>query len=154
MTPRYLLFLTLAIALVLGAIVSGGGPSERAPGETSAPSIQRRGSHQVRGLRGSAERFVSAFLAAEVDPSISRARASIRSSATPEFAEAILATSASGESVASLPARIQRLEVHRFPGRPPRALISGAARRGGGVEEFSFAASVRAGRWLIAGPGE
>jgi len=99
-------------------------------------------------LDGAAASFARAYLDRGNTDAGARARLRARSSA--EFGAALLRAPAP----ATGPARIVRLSTALLSRDPPRALLTGSARRGGEPEEFGFVFESRAGRWLAVGPAE
>ena len=105
-------------------------------------------------LAGAARRFLSAFFHYEVGELGPRVRRTLRSAATPGFAAELLGAPPRAPP-RSPPAAIPgRLAIAAVSVLPPRALISGSARRGERSEQFSFLFEARRGAWLASGPGE
>ena len=109
-----------------------------------------------REVRRSARRFLSAFFRYEVGETASSVERALRASATPRFAAGLLTAAprapASGEFPP--PASLGRIEVAFVSVLPPRAVVSGVARRRGGSERFSFLFEHRGRAWLADGAGE
>jgi hypothetical protein len=159
---RRLLF-GLAVAALLFASVALSALPERgreqtrpaAPGHNVMGPPNHPGSARPRRrLRHRASRFLSAFLSYEVGHSGPAVRADLRATATPAFAADLLRGPPRPPAVPLAPARLQDLSAVLTTLQPPRALISGSARRGGEVEQFSFLFGRTSSGWLASGPGE
>ena len=108
--------------------------------------------HASQNLRSASRRFLGAFLRLEVGETTPRIRKTIRATAAADFSAQLLGQPTHRHGATG--AHLTRLQLVRIPGSPPRALLTGSARRDHATEEFSFLAELRAGRWQIAGPGE
>jgi hypothetical protein len=164
---RLVLFCLACMVLVTAAIgFAGGGrspakpppPAESgvAPAAPLAPQAAAGGA--AAGLRATlgsaAHRFLTAFFRYEVGGLGPGVRRALRASATPGFAAELLATPPR-RPPQSVPAAVPgRLRIAVASLSPPRALISGSARRGGAAEQFSFLFEAVDGAWLASGPGE
>jgi hypothetical protein len=107
----------------------------------------------THGLRREARHFLAAFLAYEVGdlgPGLAR---QLRATSSPAFHHELLANRPDPAAL-SAAAKLTRLSAVGLSGHPPRALVSGSARRRGGKEEFAFLFERREGRWLAAGAAE
>ena len=132
------------------AIVAASGFAAPSPRLLAARSVRLRGR-----VRAAAYRFLAAFGRYEVgdlDPGV---RAALRATATPAVAAALLARPPRAPAPGAFPprARLGRVEVAFVSVAPPRAIVSGEARRGGVPAQFSFLFEPRGGRWLASGPG-
>jgi hypothetical protein len=107
----------------------------------------------TRGLRREARLFLTAFLAYEVGNLGPGLAHQLRATSSPSFHHELL-TDRPDPAAPSAPAKLTRLSVIVLSRRPPRALVSGSARRRGGSEEFAFLFERRGGRWLAAGAAE
>lgn len=166
--PRHVLFAFTAVALILSAVLFAGSaprghqtsPLKVASGARDpAPPLLRvlAGAHRREAaLRRAASRFLSAFLPYEVGENTPSVAIRLRRTAAPSFARRLLARPPRPPASGVLPplAQLRRLHVAFLSGVGERALISGTARRGGALEEFSFLFERRHGRWLAAGAGE
>ena len=79
----------------------------------------------------------------------------MRTAATPSFAARLLAGPPRASAPGRFPprARLGRVEVSFVAIAPPRAIVSGEARRGAAPAQFSFLFELHGGRWLASGPG-
>jgi hypothetical protein len=77
----------------------------------------------------------------------------LRATSSPAFHRELLANRPDPAALPA-PAELTRLSLVGLSGRPPRALVSGSARRPSGSEEFAFLFKRRGGRWLAAGAAE
>ena len=161
---RVALFCAACAALLAADIgFAGGSPASappRRPGETLPVAVaskrrQSRGAVGVRSeLGGAAGRFLTAFFRYEVGELGPTVRRALRASATPGFAAELLASPPRrppGAPAAVLPGHLA-IAVASID--PPRALVSGSARRGDQSEQFSFLFEPRRGTWLASGAGE
>jgi hypothetical protein len=167
-----LLFWLSSVALVGVAVLLlsglGGGGAAR---PQAAPPAPPRGGASVYGVRpvparspgagppaglaGPAREFVDAFLRYEVGEADVSVRHALRASATAAFADELLEAPVA-VPVTGVPraAVVARLRMRRVVSRTPVALVSGEARRPGGVEQFSFVFVRTSSGWRARGPGE
>jgi hypothetical protein len=105
-------------------------------------------------VHGAAHRFLAAFLRYEVGDLSPSVRRELRATAGSTFLVELLARPP--HQISGLPpiARIVRLRITHLSPVPPRALLSGSARRGARLEQFSFLLELERGRWRVVGPGE
>lgn len=166
---RTALFLLACAALIAAALAFGatgqrsepsGGDATQGSPPTAAlrpPSVTRRAEaraeHLAAGLRRSARGFLIAFFRYEVGERGPAITAALRVSATPAFADRLLAAPprapASGFPP---PARLRSLHLG-FVSAANRALLSGTASRGRRLEPFSFLFRRRGSAWLASGLG-
>lgn len=168
---RLVLFLAASATILAAALLfalRGGQPipppaaADRRPGNevSLADSGRRAPATRMRQLRRevkrSARRFLSAFFRYEVGETAPSVRRALRASATPRFAAGLLtaAPRAPGSGEFPTPARLGRIEIAFVSVLPPRAVVSGVARRRGGSERFSFLFEHRLRAWLADGAGE
>jgi len=163
-----MLFVAVSAALVLAAIAL------RHPAESSHPSSVVRAPQLDRGsalpaddvvarltrrhaeVRAAARRFLIAFLRYEVGDLSAPVRRALRGAATRPFAERLLRRPPRRPAAGRFPPRatLRRIDISFVSPRATRAVVSGAALRGGLSEEFSFVLARRGGIWLASGPGE
>jgi hypothetical protein len=105
-------------------------------------------------LGGEARRFLAAFFRYEVGELGPAVRRALRATTTAGFAAELL-RSPPRRPPQSVPAAVPgRLAIAVASVLPPRALVSGSARRGGEAEQFAFVFEARGGAWRASGPGE
>ena len=156
---RLVLFCASCAALVAAALSFSDHRHRPAPAPTHAtPAPPRSAASRVAGLRvrlgGAARRFLSAFFHYEVGELGAGVRRALRSTATPGFAAELL-DAPPRRPPRSPPAAVPgQLAIAAVSVLPPRALVSGSARRGGRSEQFSFLFEARRGAWLASGAGE
>ena len=163
---RFVLFCASCAALVAAALGFADYRHRPAPGAPplasvpppATPAPPRSAANGVAGLRtrlaGAARRFLSAFFHYEVGELGPRVRRTLRSTATPGFAAELLGAPPRAPPRSPPDAIPGRLAIAAVSVLPPRALISGSARRGEHSEQFSFLFEARHGAWLASGPGE
>lgn len=163
-------FLLASAALVLAALAfTAARQREFSPGPphrgTSTPALQlpsvtrkaaARAERLAFALRHSARRFLAAFFRYEVGEGGRRLAVALRASATPAFTRRLLGAPPRAASPAGYPppARPGDLRVAFLSASADRALVSGAARRGGLAEQFSFVFERHGATWLASGPGQ
>lgn len=164
---RPALFFAAAAAIVAAALLFGlaapdppppPAPAAGAAGGFAAPSprlLAARSALLRDRVRAAARRFLAAFTRYEVGergPGVARA---LRANATPGFAARLLAAPPRAPAAGRYPPRARpgRIEVAFVALSPPRAIVSGEARRAGAPAQFSFLFELHGGRWLAAGPG-
>ncbi len=145
--------LCLAAVLFAGPNTPGSPSPERSPAARS-PAPAHRGAALRAALRRAARQFLAAFFQYEVGQSGGGVRRALRETTTARFAASLMRQPPRLSARSSPSARLTRLSITVLPALPPRALVSGAARRGGSEEQFSFLFQVRGGAWLASGPGE
>lgn len=153
------LFTAASGALLLSAVLFAAHPGPQVPDSTAAvtrpdrpPAAPQRASRAR--LKRDARRFLAAFLRYEVGELDHRGRQALRATATPGFAAELLRAPPHLWAAPSRPALLLRLSIAYFSPNPPRALITGSARRGENDEQFSFLFKARAGTWLASGLGD
>ncbi len=131
----------------VGAVSGFAAPSPRLLAARSALLRDR--------LRATARRFLAAFGRYEVGERGSGLARALRATATPGFAARLLAAPPRAPAAGRYPprARLGRVEVSFVALSPPRAIVSGEARRGDAPAQFSFLFELRGRRWLASGPG-
>ncbi|HWW67495.1 MAG TPA: hypothetical protein VNY83_05880 [Solirubrobacterales bacterium] len=164
---RLVLFCLACAALAAAAIGFAGGGQPPAPAPPPARSgvapaaplaPQPAASSEAAGLRATlghaARRFLAAFFRYEIGELGPGVRRALRAAATPGFAAELL-VGPPRRPPPGIPAAVPgRLTIAVASLSPPRALVSGAARRGGQAEQFSFVFEAVDGAWLASGPGE
>lgn len=167
-TRRVALFVAVSVVIVAAAVLFSlaGSDAEYAPPTTArkvAPTVQSpaplegRGAERVRDqVVAAARRFLSAFFRYEVGDLSPRVQQTLRASATPEFATELLSTPPHPTPSTRLddPAELGKIQVKFVSFVPPRAVVSGAARRHHVFEEFSFLVELHGSVWLVGGPGQ
>lgn len=157
---RLALFALCAVTLLLAAILFSGatGPDPRVATasslSTGQPRLSRAGPATGTELRLAARRFLAGFFRYEAGEAGRNVRRALRATATPAFADELLAAPPTVIGGRLPPARLGRLHITAIPALPPRALISGEARRRGRREQFSFLFDLRRHAWLARGLGE
>ncbi len=162
---RLVAFVAIAVALIAVALALGRAPAghDRPPPDHGAvgglsPSALRavdRARRQEADLRVAGMRFLAAFLRYEVGELTSTVRARLQAGAAPDFAAQLLASRPRPPAEGFPPAAVlSQLHVVPLPGTPPRAVLSGSARRRDGEEEFSFVFARHRGQWLAVGAGQ
>jgi hypothetical protein len=159
-----LLFCLAAGLLLLAAFAfSHDGGRQEVPTAKSGPArlidpqpLRPPGAAQgsLSHLHSVARHFLAAFLRYEVGDLSAAVRRGLRSRASHRFSAELLARPPHGLRASPPSARISRLRVALLSRAPGRALISGSARRGGRLEQFSFLFEARRGAWRCVGPGE
>ncbi len=154
--PRVALFCGCALALMLSAVLLGHG--ESAPNRPGRARPESGAARAIRpappaGLRRIAVRFLGAYFRYEVGETDGAVRRALRRTASAAFATMLLSQRPPAEPGAPA-ARLEQLSLALLTARPPRALISGAAARGGDQEQFSFLFEDRDGSWRASGPGQ
>jgi len=131
----------------------GPGTAARVTARTAAERDEMRLEQKVRAA---ARSFLAAFLRYEVGEIGAGVKHMLRAVATPRFARELLARPPAppAAGVFSPPAVLGRIAVAFVSAIPPRAVISGAARRGRSSEQFSFVFERRGLAWLASGPGQ
>ena len=161
-TPYLLLFCLSAALLLLAAVFSPNDAHDAPHVGTSTPRrpvdpqpLRSAASLQpsLAPLRAVARHFLGAFLRYEVSDLSETVRIRLRRTADRRFADELLSRPPRGFP-ASRQARIVALRITRLSTSPPRALVSGSARRAGQVEQFSFLFEAAHGAWRCVGPGE
>ena len=161
--PRFVLFGLLAAALLLaGFAVSATSELDSNAGRSASPrrplissALPDPGPARDTGaLRRVASRFLSAFFEYEVGDLEPEVRRHLAASATPAFAAELLRHPPRPPGRPSSAARLRTLSTTITTTDPPRALISGSARRGTAVEQFSFLFVSTASGWRAGGPAE
>ncbi len=166
---RVALFALVCAALIGAALAFGSGgeqlanPAPQPPGGGTATvarsrarvAVERNEMGLEREVRAAARRFLAAFLryeVGEIGPGVKR---TLRHAATPRFAAELLAGPPAPPS-GGFPPRVALgpVAVAFVSAIPPRAVISGAARRGGAPEQFSFVFERRRRSWLASAPGQ
>jgi hypothetical protein len=160
--PRLVLFGLLAAALLLAGFALSSGTE--IPSHTASSGSPRRAlissalpdprAASDSGLRRSAARFLNAFFAYEVGDSDLDIRHRLAASATSAFAAELLRRPPRPPGRLPPAARLQRLSTRITSADPPRALVSGSARRGAAAEQFSFLFALTASGWRAVGPAE
>lgn len=170
---RAALFALVCAALVASALAfaakgpSVGGAGRGNAGSRSLPVLQAadlpgparravaRTQERAAGLRRSARRFLTAFLAYEVGELDRSVASTLRATATAPFARRLLAIPPRAPAGKfPPPARLRRLHIAFVSAGADRALLSGEAFRGTSSEQFSFLFELRQGRWLARAPGQ
>ncbi len=132
-----------------------GGGRERAARSRARVAVEHNEMGLEREVRAAARRFLAAFLryeVGEVSPGVKR---TLRAAATPRFAAELLAGPPAPPAGGVPPrAALGPVAVAFVSAIPPRAVISGAARRGGAPEQFSFVFECRRQGWLASAPGQ
>jgi Ni/Co efflux regulator RcnB len=163
-----MLFVAVSAALVAAAIaLRQPDESSRPSGVVRAPRLDRGSTVPAGGVlaqlnrrraevRAAARRFLDAFLRYEVGDLSAPVRRRLRAAATRPFAKRLLRRPPRRPAAGRFPPRatLRRVDVSFVSPRATRAVVSGAALRGGLSEEFSFVLARRGGRWLASGPGE
>lgn len=165
---RVVLFALVCAALLGSALAFGlsgndlGDPasaSHRRGGEGTAAAataaFAERSQHLHREVRAAARSFVAAFLRYEVGELGAGVTSTLRAFATASFSRELLANRpqpTAGEFPRS--AALGQIAVAFVSAIPPRAVISGSARRGRSSEQFSFVFERRGRDWLASGPGQ
>ncbi len=165
---RVVLFALVCTALLGSVLAFGlggndlGNPAGRAdPGKekgrraAAAAAFAERSQHLHREVRAAARSFVAAFLRYEVGELGAGVMSTLRAFATVGFSRELLAdrprAAAGGFPHA---AALGQIAVAFVSAIPPRAVISGSARRGRSSEQFSFVFERRGRVWLASGPGQ
>lgn len=159
---RFVAFCAACAALFAAALGFAGGAQPPAPllvpARSGAQPAESPAPGGAPGLRAAVDRAARGFLAAffryevgELGPGV---RAALRAAATPGFVAELLAAPPRRPPGRAPPAVLGRLSIAVVSVAPPRALISGSARRGRRPEPFSFLFEARDGAWLASGPGE
>jgi hypothetical protein len=125
---------------------------EDLPAGAQPPAALRPG----RGaLERAARRFFAAFLRYEVGDAAPAVLAGLRRSCTEEFsAQLLLSPPRAPAAGAPRRARLVGIEITLPGGAAPRALVSGALRRGRSLEGFAYVFERHGRRWLASGVGE
>jgi hypothetical protein len=161
------LFCAVCAALLAAAIGFAGGGQPPAPAPPpprsevvpAAPPSPQPAAGEAAGLRarlgGAARRFFAAFFQYEVGELGPGVRRALRATATPGFAAELLGAPPRSPPQSVAAAVPGPLAIAVASLTPPRALVSGSARRRGGeAEQFSFVFEAVDGAWLASGPGE
>jgi hypothetical protein len=159
---RFALFWAACAALFAAALGFTGDAQPPAPTPMPAGSVaappEAPSTGGAPGLRAAVDRAALRFLAAffhyevgELGPGVRRA---LRAAATPGFVAELLSAPPRGPPRRAPAAVLGRLSIAVVSVAPPRALISGFARRGHRPEPFSFLFEARDGAWLASGAGE
>ena len=159
------LFCVVCAVLLAAAIGFAGGGHSPAPARLPAkPEVvpaappPRSAAGGAAGLRatlgGEARRFLSAFFRYEVGELGPGVRRTLRANATPGFAAELLSVPPRRPPSAPAAALPGQLAIAVASLSPPRAVVSGTARRGSEAEDFSFVFEAVDGAWLASGPGE
>jgi hypothetical protein len=121
----------------------------------AAAAFAERSQHLHREVRTAARSFVAAFLRYEVGELGAGVTSTLRAFATASFSRELLANRpqpTAGEFPHA--AALGQIAVAFVSAIPPRAVISGSARRGRSSEQFSFVFERRGRAWLASGPGQ
>ena len=158
--------LIVGAALLFGLAAPDPPPPSRAAGGGAAAAVSGFAAPSPRLLaarsallrdevRTAARRFLAAFGRYEVGERGAGLARALRATATPGFAARLLAAPPRAPAAGRYPprARLGRVEVAFVALSPPRAIVSGEARRGDAPAQFSFLFELRGRRWLASGPG-
>lgn len=154
---RLALFCGASLALISAALLFSESGDDLSRPSPSAPLALAGGTARPpseAALRSQAELFLGVFFRYEVGDLDRRLRRGLRRTASAGFASALLRERPRLPSRAPRPARIAYISLRAMPVSPPRALVSGAAKRGRSAEQFSFVFELRSGKWLAIGPGQ
>ena len=141
-----------------------GAPPNAASGDAggreaamrAASRAAERGERRLeREVRTAARSFLAAFLRYEVGEVGPRVKRMLLANATPRFIRELLANPPRAAPGGFPPAAaLGPIAVAFVSALPPRAVVSGAAHRGAGAEQFSFVFERRGSTWLASGPGQ
>jgi hypothetical protein len=164
-TARIALFVAVAAALVLAAIVFNRGAEptdaerEASGGAAASAQDQRRAAQLAQAdaeVEATARRFLAAFLRYEVGELTPAVRRALRATTTPEFARQLLASPARRPSAGSFPPRaaVDRMNVTFISPQATLAVVDGTALRSGFPEEFGFVFTRTAPGWRASGAAQ
>lgn len=162
---RLVLFAVAAATIVAAALAFGfAAPDSRPEAGAEAkrevlplsPGAVLRPRAERRELRAAARRFLAAFFRYEVGDLAPKVKGALGETATRRFAAQLLAAPPRAPAAGRFPprARLGRIALSFVSLTPPRAVVSGAALRGGRPEQFSFLFERRGSAWLASGPGQ
>jgi len=163
-----MLFVAVSAVLVAAAIALRSPPDSSPPSGVvrppqvdggpvgSARDVVAQLNKRHTEVKAAARRFLTAFLRYEVGDLSEPVRRALRGTATRRFADRLLRQPPRRPAAGQFPPRatLRRIHIAFISPLATRAVVSGAALRGGLSEEFSFVLARRGGTWLASGPGE